>query len=639
MIQIDKMLSQYLPYTTAREYLVVAYAGAYASGTISGCNTRKYHGLLVAPQPQLDDNDHVLLSALDETVDGVYPLALRQYPGQYNPDGHTYLVDFNANPTPAWTFKTGNAVILKELLMDNEENRVYIRYTLKEGPSSVSLKLQPFLAFRNMHTVRKANDQANLKVENVEGGIKTKLYNNYDDLFLQVDGNFVHSGYWYYNTEYRVEQERGYDYCEDLYSPGHFEVTLTQEHPVVFTAGLSLNKPVSFQKLLAARPVPHTFKEYLFNAAKQFIIHKGENGVVIRAGYHWFGNWGRDTCISLPGLTLLTGNIPAFTSIVDTMQAGLKNGLLSNAGNGEYAVYNTVDASLWFVWSLQYFAYHYSNNAKVWGKYKNALGSILHHYKEGTVYGISMQENGLISAGQEGVALTWMDAIIGDQPVTPRRGMPVEINALWYNAVCFCLEAARSAGDKAFVDEWEQYPSKISTAFVDLFWDDKKQYLADYIQGEEKDWSVRPNQLFAVSLPFTPLAPAMQKAVMDKIRGELLTPRGLRTLTPLDDRYNGHYGGPQLSRDHAYHQGTVWPWLLGHFAEASLRTDGAAALPLLEKLYTGMAATLEECCLYSVAEIFDGDYPYKAQGAVAQAWSVAELIRMEHVITSFKKKV
>lgn len=636
MIQIDKMLVQDLNYSTNREYLVVSYNGAWSAATISGCNTRKYHGLLVAPQPQLDDSDHVMLAALDETVDGVHTLALRQYPGEYKPDGHKYLIDFNANPTPTWTFKAGDAVIVKELLMDEEDHRVYIRYKLKEGPASVSLQLQPFLAFRNMHTLRRAGDQANLAVEAIEGGIKTKLYNNYDDLFLQVEGDFVNNGYWYYNVEYCVERERGYDYQEDLYSPGYFELTLTKGKPVVFSAGLRLRKADNFQKLLAAKPTPRTFKEYLFNAAKQFIT-KTENGDVIRAGYPWFGSWGRDTCIALPGLTLHTGNIAAFNSIINTIQSGLQNGLLSNKGNGEYAVYNTVDASLWFVWSLQYFAYNYSNNTKVWAQYKDALSSILHHYKQGTVYNIKMQENGLISAGQEGVALTWMDAIIGPDPVTPRTGMPVEINALWYNAVCFCLEAARSAKDEAFVKEWEQYPAKISAAFTAHFWDSEKQYLADYIRGDEKDWSVRPNQIFAVSLPFTPLTAEMQKAVMEKVRTELLTPRGLRTLSPLDDRYAGHYGGPQLSRDHAYHQGTVWPWLLAHFTEAVLKTAGAAALPLLEKLYTGMAATLEESCLYSVAEIFDGDFPYKAAGAVAQAWSVAELIRMEHIITSFKK--
>jgi predicted glycogen debranching enzyme len=261
--------------------------------------------------------------------------------------------------------------------------------------------------------------------------------------------------------------------------------------------------------------------------------------------------------------------------------------------------------------------------------------NILNNYRQGTLFGIKMLDNGLITAGEEGVALTWMDAVIGGVPVTPRRGVVVEINALWYNAVCFCLEAARSEGDEEFVKDWEVLPAKIAASFIDVFWNEEKQYLADV----ENDWSVRPNQIFAVSLPFTPLKPAMQKAVVDKVRNELLTPRGLRTLSPLDERYSGHYGGDQRSRDHSYHQGAVWPWLLGHFAEAYLRTDKEAALPLLKELYEGMSATLEECCLYSVPEIFDGNYPYKAGGAVAQAWSVAELIRMEHIINTYKRPV
>jgi predicted glycogen debranching enzyme len=626
---IDKMLMQDLAYATSREYLVTSHGGAYAAGTISGCNTRKYHGLLVAPQPQLDGDDHVLLSALDETVsydNKEYLLAVRRYPGQYQPDGHSLIAAFAANPVPCWTFKTGDAVIVKELLMDEPENRVVIQYTLKEGPSSVSLRLQPFVAFRNMHTVGKANSYANLSVNIVDKGIQMRLYASYDDLFMQVKGDsaFTNNGYWYYNTEYAVEKERGYESHEDLYSPGYFDVTLTKEQPVVFAAGLSPDKIFSFK----LRPSANTMKERLLKAAKQFIINT-EQGVAIRAGYYWFGSWGRDTCIALPGLTLLTDNVPVFGLVVKTLEAGLKDGLLSNAGIGKHALYNTVDASLWFVWSLQQY------NVKIWATYKEALSSILYNYRQGTMFGIKMLDNGLITAGEEGVALTWMDAVIGGVPVTPRRGMVVEINALWYNAVCFCLEAARNEGDDAFVKEWEALPAKIAASFVAVFWDEEKQYLADV----ENDWSVRPNQIFAVSLPFTPLKPDMQKAVVDKVRNELLTPRGLRTLSPLDDRYRGHYDGDQLSRDHAYHQGTVWPWLLAHFAAAYLRTDKAEALPVLEELYEGMSATLDECCLHSVPEVFEGNFPYKAGGAVAQAWSVAELIRMEHIISTFKRPV
>jgi len=618
---IDNMLTQDLAYAISREYLVVARAGAYAAGTIAGCNTRKYHGLLVAPQPQLDDNDHVLLATLDETVNG-QELGVRRYPGEYKPDGHKFVAAFAADPIPRWELKVGDAVIVKELKMDEEENRVYIRYTLQSS-DPVDLALRPFLAFRNMHTTRRASSDASLQVTHVENGIQTRLYRPYDDLFIQSGSpaTFVEDGYWYYNVEYPIEQERGYEYREDLYSPGYFSHRLTNGQPLVITAGLTLKTP---DERLVIKPAAHTFKQHLLNAAKQFILHT-PYGIVIRAGYYWFGSWGRDTCIALPGLTLLTGNIPAFTAVIDTLQAGLKDGLLSNRGNGQHAVYNTVDASLWFVWSLQYFAMYYSNKAKVWARYKDALKDILHSYRCGTLFGIRMLENGLITQGQEGYSLTWMDAVTGDKHVTPRRGLAVEINALWYNAVCFCMEC-----DEEFAKEWKGYPEKIAASFREVFWDDTRNYLADC----ENDWSVRPNQIFAVSLPFSPLTEKMKKAVVEKVKEELLTPRGLRTLSPLDERYIGHYGGDQATRDDAYHQGTVWPWFFGHFTEACLKAEGAAALPLLQRLYEGMAATLEECCFNSVAEVFDGNYPYKAGGAVAQAWSVAELIRMEHLISN-----
>jgi predicted glycogen debranching enzyme len=624
---LDNMLMQDLAYGTSREYLVVSYAGAYAAGTISGCNTRKYHGLLVAPQPQIDGDDHVILSALDEVVlydNNVYPLALHRYPGEYKPDGHAFVTAFTADPLPCWTFKVGDTVITKEVLMNATENRVSVRYILKEGPA-VALQLQPFLAFRNMHTVGKANPDANLTVNNVSAGVQMRLYERYHDLFMQVTGNaaFTNNGYWYYNAEYAAEQERGYESHEDLYAPGHFEVMLSSAQPVIFSAGFSFNNTFDFKL-----PEPATtMKERLLKAAKQFIINT-EQGLAVRAGYYWFGSWGRDTCIALPGLTLLTGNIPAFTEVIETLQVGLKDGLLSNAGMGKHALYNTVDASLWFVWTLQQY------NKDIWTTYKAALTNILYNYREGTLFGIRMLENGLITQGEDRVALTWMDAVIGGEPVTPRRGMAVEINALWYNAVCFCLEAARNAGDTEFVKDWETLPAKIAASFISVFWNEKMQYLADC----ENDWSVRPNQIFAVSLPHTPLQPAMQKAVVAKVRNELLTPRGLRTLSPLDARYKGHYNGDQGSRDHAYHQGIVWPWLLAHFTEACLKTD-KSTLPMLEELYEGMAATLEESCLYSVAEVFDGDFPYKAGGAVAQAWSVAELLRMEHIINTYKRPV
>jgi predicted glycogen debranching enzyme len=300
-------------------------------------------------------------------------------------------------------------------------------------------------------------------------------------------------------------------------------------------------------------------------------------------------------------------------------------------------VYNTIDASLWLIWALQEYVHYRQAAAEVWNNYSTHLTSILHHYKTGTHYGIRMDEDGLITGGQEGYSLTWMDAIVDGVPVTQRMGKPVEINALWYNAVCFCLQLALEADDKAFISEWEHYPRKLSEAFVNCFWDPEKNYLADCVNGTYKDWSVRPNQLFAVSLPYSPLTEEMQAAVMNKIKEELLTPRGLRSLSPADLRYRGHYGGDMPSRDRAYHQGTVWPWLLAHFAEGYLKVYKREALPLLKELYNGMAPALDELCLYSIAEVYEGDEPHKAGGAVAQAWSVAELLRLNDLINQYEQ--
>lgn len=629
---------------TSREYLQVAAKGAYAASTICGCNSRKYHGLLVAPQPQIDNDHHVLLSALEETLlceSTAWRLNTQRYTGVYYPDGNRYIREFYASPLPQWIYSCGHAVVKKELLFAAAENTLLIRYTLLEAPCPVTLRLTPLLAFRNMHWLSKKNEHVNHHITEVAGGIATTLYPGYTPVYLQLSGcpGFTHAADWYYNIEYPEEQQRGYDFHEDLYTPGYFEVPLAPGQSVVFAAGTRESRPDAceeqFRQLLSSQTVPHTTKEYLLQAARQFILHTPA-GTIVKGGYYWFGAWGRDTCISLPGLTLLTGNVSLFRQVADTLLADLKDGLLPNAGKGEQAIYNTVDASLWLVWALQQYARYSRNAAAVWETYGHYLAAILWHYRQGTRYGIQMDENGLITAGQEGYALTWMDAIVDGVPVTPRRGKAVEVNALWYNAVCCCLQLARAAGDEDFIQAWESLPEQICASFTRCFWDGDKKYLADCVQDEQQDWSVRPNQLLAVSLPFSPLTPEQQAAVMDKVRDELLTPRGLRTLSPEDERYCGHYGGDQPTRDRAYHQGTIWPWLLAHFAEAYLEVYREHALPLLETIYEDMTPALQECCLYSVAEVFDGDYPYKAGGAVAQAWSVAELLRFRHIIDTFK---
>lgn len=628
----------------SREVILSSNNGTYAATTLCGYNSRKYHGLFVAPQPQLDDDNYVLLSSLDESVinDGqIWRLSTHCYHNVYYPEGFRHIGTFNNNYHPTWTYRLGNMLLVKEWFFLTMDNTIYIKYTLKEADTPVILQLMPLLAFRNMHTLTHRNNQLNGAVMPVKDGISVQLYPGYTPLYLQTSGNarFVAKADWYYNFSYPEEQEKGYDYQEDLYTPGYFELEIKPYQPVIIGIGVKeadMEKTgLRISQLQKGRERSETICDYLRRSPSPFIINKDKR-TIIKAGYYWFGSWGRDTCISLPGLTLLTGEVYYFRKIADTLLRDMKMGIIPNTGYGNNAVYNTADASLWLIWAMQQFSKYYITGEKLWEIYGPALATIMEYYRLGSLFGIRMEDDGLIYAGEPGYALTWMDAIVDNQPVTPRYGKAVEINALWYNAVCFCLKIAAEAGDKDYVKKWAVYPEKIRNSFVCAFWNDNRNYLADYVNGSYKDWSVRPNQLFAVSLPFSPLTGDQQKAVIDNIKGELLTPRGLRTLSPRDAGYQGHYCGTQSARDMAYHQGTVWPWMLAHFAEGYLRVYKHQGLRLLEEIYYGLTPALKEHCLYSVAEVFDGDFPHKAGGAVAQAWSVAELLRFRNLLNNYK---
>lgn len=632
-------LMQDLNFSAAREYLVASPSGAWSASTISGCHTRKYHGLLVAPQSFPGEDNYVILSSLDETIacdDEYVRLSLHRYTGAAVPTAQQYIHAFSANPLPRWWYQLNEHLLLKEIALDDHGSAM-IRYTLLNGTKPLTLRLRPLVAFRNMHTLTRANVAANTAIRIVKQGISVNLYPGYNDLFLQLkNGSFQADGCWYYNFEYSWEKERGYDYQEDLYSPGYFDISLAPGQSVIFHAGFSVANVSTLEDRFSRctqRREPETLKDHLLLAAAQFLMPDR-----IRAGFYWFGSWGRDTGISLPGLTLLTGKINLFKSIIRHHLKQVKNGLLPNSGTGTYAQYNTVDASLWLIWALQQYAEKTHAWKQIWHEYGKTLKSILTAYKDGTLFNIHMEEDGLISAGGAGLALTWMDAIAPEGPVTPRTGKAVEVNALWYNAICFCLNAAIEANDQVFIESWEAYPEKIARSFIDCFWSDEKKYLADCANGDTRDWSVRPNQLFAVSMHSSPLLPAQQRAVIEKVKEELLTPRGLRTLSPADPQYRPEYSGDQPNRDRSYHQGTVWPWLLGHFTEAVLKAEGPVALPFLEKIYDGFKYVLDEYCINNIPELFDGDFPHRPGGAVAQAWSVAELIRMEHLISGFKAR-
>ncbi len=642
-IQFDKNQLVNLQYVLNKELLRTNKHGAYTSSTIIGCNTRKYHGLLVAPQPLLDTDLHVLLSCVDETIiqrDAEFHLAIHKFPGGvYHPKGHKYIQDFSADFVPAWTFAVGGVLLKKEIVLLTDSDCVMIRYTLMEASSPITLRLMPFLAYRNYHSLSKANTFARKKYKEIANGIKLRMYNGYSDLCMQTSKSpeYVSVPDWYYNFEYTKELERGYDFKEDLFTPGYFDFTMKKGEQVIFSAGLDELSPRSikslFEKETKNRLPRENFESCLLNAASQFVVqHEKQTEVV--AGFHWFGRWGRDTFISLPGLTLVTGKPDLCKAVLTTMASQMKNGLFPNMGSS----YNSVDAPLWFFWAVQHYCDYTKNYESVWKTFGPKMRAVLDAYRKGTDYCIQMQENGLIHAASPGHALTWMDAVVDGKPVTPRMGFPVEINALWYNAICFALQLADKADDEKFIQQWENMPMLIADSFVTTFWNESKGYLADVVFNGEADWTVRPNQIMATSLPFSPVDDYIKNSVLQKVKGELLTPRGLRTLSPKDIRYKGTYFGNQPARDRAYHQGTVWPWLLGHFSEGYLKLYGEEGVPFIKELFEGFIPTLMEHGISTVSEVYDGDPPHKAEGAISQAWSVAELLRIQFLLDKYGKK-
>lgn len=626
-----------LEYSLSRETLRSNRAGSYASTTITGCNTRKYHGLLVCPMEHLDGDKHVLISSLDCTViqnGSEFNLGIHKYQGDnYFPKGHKYIQDVTVEKVVQTYYRVGSVRMLRESLMVEKEQQVLLNYTILEADQPIRLKLTPFLAFRNMHHLSKANLHAQTKVKFIKNGVKAKLYDGYPFLHMQFSKNveFISMPDWYYNIEYLEEQRRGYDYKEDLFVPGYFELVAEMGETIIFSASTSEINPDTLKRKYVTeqnkRILRDSFRNCLRNSAEQFIVRKDKK-VEIIAGFPWFGSWGRDTFVALPGLTLCVNDTRTFKAVIDTMVSRLKKGLFPNSFSDDEAFYNTVDTSLWFFWALQQYCIKTKDHISIWKSYSQEIKSILKFYREGTLYNIHMLPNGLIYGGKQGYAITWMDAVVGGKPVTPRIGCPVEINALWYNAVAFSLELAGKADDQTFIKKWKPLPEKIKNSFIKEFWDESKGYLADCIDGDFKDWSLRPNQVIATALVYSPLNDEMKKSVLEIVRHDLLTPRGLRSLAPSHPDYHGIYEGTQEQRDRAYHQGTVWPWLIEHFCEGYVQIYKNLAIPMLQKIIKDFEPTMTEHGIGTISEIYNGDPPHLPQGAISQAWNVAALLRV-----------
>jgi len=643
-INFDKRQLVNLEYSLNRELLRSNRAGSYANSTIVNCNTRRYHGMLVTPQPGIDHENHVLLSSLDETViqmDSEFNLGIHKYPGgNYNPKGHKYIRDFTTEPYPKMTYRVGGVILTKEMVFTTREDRMIIKYTLVDAHSPTKIRLKPFLAFRNIHALSKENIFADKKYEKVPNGIKVRMYLGYTDLYMQLsrENEYTHVPDWYYNIEYQEEMERGYEFQEDLYVPGFFEFDIAKGESVYFAAGTKVITPASmsrnFNAELEKRIPRNNFTNCLINAAQQFIIKKDKATEVV-AGFPWFGRSGLSTFVSLPGLTLAHGDTSTCKAVIDTMISEMNGPFFPFYGSGSSATYNSTDTSLWFFWTLQQYAACTHDSKGVWKEYGKKMKLILEAYRKGTDFNIHMDSDGLIYAGLHGMALSWMNAVAHGKPVTPRIGKTVETNALWYNAICFAIELASENKDTAFVKEWQEIANLIPGSYLETFWNPQKKYLADYVDGAYKDWAVRPNMVLATSLPHSPVPEEVRKEVLSRVRQELLTPRGLRTLTPKSPIYKGYYYGNQCEREAAYHQGSVSPWLLGHFVEGYLKIHGKGGLSLIKSIYEGFEAVMTEHGIGTISELYDGDPPHTGRGAISQASSVAELLRISSLIIKY----
>ncbi|GHU99817.1 4-alpha-glucanotransferase [Bacteroidia bacterium] len=638
VLNFDKNSLGNLEYSLQREMLATNRAGGYMSTTIVCCNTRKYHGLVVCPIDEGETN-YVLLSSLDETViqhDQSFNLAIHRFPGTYEPRGHKYITDFVYNPCPTWTYRVGGVILRKEMLWIHSRTQLLIKYTLVDAHSPTRLRLRPFMAFRDVHSVSRANMAADCHSQIVPGGVRGRMYDHFPWLYVQSSNRceFVPAPDWYYNFEYLEEQKRGYPYQEDLMTPGYLEMAIEKGQSLIFSCGTSEADPEkldeTFDAEVARRSNKIDFLSCLRHSARQFIVRHGERTEVV-AGYPWFGRWGRDTFISLPGIALSQGNAGVCSDVIDTMVGQMQDGLFPNMGEA----FNSVDAPLWFFWTLQQLQRHLPPK-DIWSKYGKVMEGILDAYCGGIGGIIAVHDNGLVWAGGHGKALTWMDAVVDGVPVTPRSGYQVEINALWYNAVCYTLELAANFRDKKFVDRYKALPEKIKKSFIEAFWL-SDGYLADYVDQIGANHFIRPNQVIACALDHCMLSGEEIASVLGVVSRHLLTPKGLRTLSPRNPLYEGRYGGDQPTRDKQYHQGTVWPWLLEFYVRASFNIYGKSYLAQGEEILSAFEEEINGAgCIGSIAEIYDGDPPHTPRGAISQAWSVGAVLAINRMVEEVK---
>ena len=632
-----------LEYSLKREIIAANESGAYCNTSIVTCNTRRYHGLLAVPVQELGGGKYMLLSALDESLvlgGKQFNLGIHCYGDTYEPRGHKYIVDFDAAPVPVVTYKVGGILFTKTIMMVPDNDQVLIKYELLQAPKKVSLMLKPFLAFRSVHSLTSQNAEAYTQPEEVDGGVSFRLYNGFPDLNLQVSGasTYKHHPYWYNGVTYSDEYRRGFDCREDLFVPGIFQLELKPGESVVFSASVNEINPRGlkrkFTDTLKKMGTIESYHDLLVHNAQQFKLDLGDKAR-INAGFSWLETGLlRETVVSLPGLTLYAdGDCAQFEKILDTLIEDEQERLFHRTTQCE--------APLRLTETIQQYIRFSGKEKQIWKKYGQTLKQIIESYAPGQRKEIVMHPNGLLWAQMDGVALSWMNAYVHGRPVTERAGYQVETNAFWYNALCFAIDMENKYGpkkDNEFVARWTLVRDLVKQNFQPTFWREDWGYLVDYVNGGPQDHAVRPNQLFAVCLEYSPVDDEVLSEVVMTINDELLTKRGLRSLSPRNEAYRGVYEGSQIDRDLAYHQGCAFPDLLAPYIDVCFKMMGETFYGRAKYLTEGFLQDISKHGVGAFSELYDGDPPHEPHGAIASAMSTAALLRIEYIMNQYKKE-
>lgn len=635
-LKFDKNLLINLEQSLPKEMLRTNKSGAYHNTTIVGCNTRKQHGLLVIPIPEMDDKAHVLLSSLDETViqhGAPFNLGLHEYEGGvFSPNGHKYIREFNCETVPSMTFRVGGVILKKEKVFISHQNRILIRYTLLDAHSETTLRFTPFLAFRNANDLVVENDAINKEVKPVANGISTCLYHGYPELYMQFSkpAAWTDNGNWYKNIVYNKDRDRGIPYKEDLWVPGYFEVPISKGESVIFSASTSSENPADFEqtyeKELETRTSRTSFYNSLKNSAMQFYLRQ-PSGMYLMAGYPWYNVRARDELTALPGCTIAIDRKQDFEEIAGTFTDALLKYLDTGEKDRTIGEIDLPDIPLWYVWTIQQFRRAYGTT-ECREKYGEAVAAVVDAVISGKVKNLRLHDNGLVYADGKKSPVSWMSASVDGKPVIPRTGYIVEFNALWYNALCFLISLYEdTTGKETAVEELKALADRLKESFLSTFLNEYG-YLYDYVDGQYTDLEVRPNMVISIGMEYSPLDRRQRKKVLDLATRELLTPKGIRSLSPKSYAYRPVYVGNPYERELAVHQGPARPWLFGFYADAYLRIFGASGTAFIERMLIGYEEEMTEGCIGSLSELYDANPPYTGRGACSTAKNVGEILRI-----------